>query len=50
MRSVEALLDTTTFYSPVPEGKPFAMVYRTFINFLKAASEQGFLKEFSYKH
>lgn len=50
MRSIEALLDTTTFYSPVHEGKPFAMVYRTFINFLKAASELGCLKEFAYKH
>lgn len=50
MRSVEALLDTTTFYAPVNEGKPYAMVYRTFANFLKAASDLGHLAEFAYKH
>ena len=50
MRSVEALMDSQAFLAPVPEGKPYAMVYRTFVNFLQAASELGYLKEYGYKH
>ena len=50
MRSVEALMDTTTFYAPPNEGKPYAMIHRTFINFLKAASDLGYLSEYTYKH
>jgi len=50
MRSIEALMDSQAFSQPPTEGKPFAMVYRTFINFLKAAAELGFLKEYDYKH
>ncbi|NQU11484.1 hypothetical protein HQ590_11875, partial [bacterium] len=49
MRSVEALLDSQAFQNPVPEGKPYAMVYRTFITFLKAAAELGYLKDYGYK-
>lgn len=41
MRSIEVLMDAPAFRTPVPEGKPFAMVSRTFINFLKAASQLG---------
>ena len=50
MRSVEALMDSQAFLSPVPEGKPYAMVYRTFVNFLKAAAGLGYLQEYGYKH
>jgi hypothetical protein len=50
MRSIEALLDSPAFHAPVPEGKPYAMVYRTFINFLKAAADLGLLREYAYKH
>jgi hypothetical protein len=50
MRSIEALMDSQAFRSPVPEGKPYAMVYRTFVNFLKAAAELGYLAEYGYKH
>jgi len=50
MRSVEYLMDSASFRNPVPEGKPYAMVYRTFINFLKAASDLGYLKPFGYQH
>jgi hypothetical protein len=50
MRSIEALMDSQAFSNPVPEGKPYAMVYRTFVNFLKAASELGYLKTYGYKH
>ena len=49
MRSVEGLLDSQEFRTPVHEGKPYAMVYRTFINFLKAASELGYLAEYGCK-
>jgi hypothetical protein len=50
MRSIEALMDSPAFRSPVPEGKPYAMVYRTFVNFLKAAAELGYLADYGYKH
>ena len=50
MRSVEALLDSPDYRSPVPEAKPYAKVYRTFINFLKPASELGYLKVFDYRY
>ncbi len=50
MRSVEALMDSKAFLNPTLEGKPYAMVYRTFINFLKAAAELGYLKAYGYKH
>ena len=33
------------FPLPDPDSR-----YRTFINFLKAAAELGFLKEYDYKH
>jgi len=46
----EFLRSGEEFRTPVHEGKPFAMVYRTFINFLKAASELGYLKEYDFKH
>ncbi len=50
MRSVEALLDSPDYRNPVPEAKPYAKVYRTFINFLKPASELGYLKSFDYRY
>ena len=50
MRSVEAFLDTESFRTPIHEGKPYAMVYRTFINFLKPAADMGLLAEHGYKH
>jgi len=50
MRSIEALMDSQAFLGPVPEGKWYAMVHRTFVNFLKPASDLGYLKEYGYKH
>jgi hypothetical protein len=50
MRSIEALMDSQAFADPKPERKPFAMVYRTFVNFLKAAADLGYLKGYGYKH
>lgn len=49
-RSLEALVDSQSFRVPPHEGKPFAMVYRTNINYLKFAAELGYLTEFEYKH
>lgn len=50
LRSLEALLDSPNFRTPVAEGKPFAMAYRTWINFLKAAGEKGLLKQWEYRY
>lgn len=50
MRSIEALMDSQAFFNPTPEGKPYAMIYRTFVNYLKSASELGYLAEYGYKH
>lgn len=57
LRSVEALLDSPDFHAalqfyhpPVQEAKPYAMKYRTFINYFKAAAELGCLAAYDYKH
>lgn len=49
LRSVEAMLDSEVFRTPPHEGKLFTMVYRTFVNYLKAAAELGYLEEFEFK-
>ena len=50
LRTVEVLLDSPWFRSPIPEGKPYAMVYRTYANYLKAAAALGYLRDFEYRH
>lgn len=51
LRSIEHLLDSVYFHSAplTVEGKIYAMVYRTFINYLKDASELGLLKPFEHR-
>jgi len=49
-RTLEFLVDSPAFRTPPHEGKPFAMVNRTFINYLKYAAELGYLVEYEYKH
>lgn len=48
--SLEAFLDSNHYHSPVMEGKPFAMTYRTWINFLQAASKLGLLQQWEYEY
>lgn len=50
MRSLDVFVESPEFRTPVPEGKPTAMVYRTFVNFLKAAADLGLLEEYRYRH
>lgn len=59
IRSVEALIDSPDWtYPPIDspywttparDGKPMAMLYRTFVNFLKPAAEKGYLKQLEYR-
>ena len=37
------------FRDPVPEGKPFAVAYRTWINYLGALARAGWLTNFDYQ-
>jgi hypothetical protein len=46
--SLEAMIDSDVFRSPTAEGKPFAMVYRTWVNYLRCASEQGYQSKYEY--
>ena len=50
LRSLEAMLESPGFILPTPEGKPFAMTYRTWINFLGAAARLDLLQEWEYRH
>ncbi|MFV0336934.1 MAG: hypothetical protein ACK5LK_01650, partial [Chthoniobacterales bacterium] len=54
LRGLEAFLDDnpaynhTRFHGPIPTGKPFAMAYRTWINYLAALDRCNLLKQFDY--
>jgi len=50
LRTVEVLVDCPWFRSPIGEGKPYAMIYRTYANYFKAAAALGYLKDFEYRH
>ena len=50
LRSLEAFADEGTSFGANGEGKPFAMVYRTWINYFQSAAEMGFLQEWEWKH
>jgi hypothetical protein len=47
--SLQAMIDSAVFRSPVSEGKPFAMIYRTWINYLKLAAESGYLQRWEWE-
>ncbi len=57
LRTLEAFMDGNPgcfeyildFRRPLPEGKPFAVGYRTFINYLGALHQAGMLSKFDYK-
>lgn len=57
LRSIRAFIDETPGYfgpglkfrNVVPEGKPFAMAYRTFAEFFAALDECGLLEEFEFR-
>ncbi len=51
LRSMEHLLDSAYFHSATltVEGKIYAMVYRTYINYLKPLAELGHLKAFEHQ-
>lgn len=54
LRTFRAFLDSNpgfgyqTFHTVIPEGKPFAMAYRTWITYLGALDRAGLLQEFDY--
>lgn len=48
-RSLEAMVDSDVFHHPVAEGKPYAMTYRSWINFLKNAAGLKLLDQWEYK-
>lgn len=50
LRSLEVLLESPIFQAPTNEGKPFAMMYRTWINYLAATAKTGFLKNWEYRY
>jgi hypothetical protein len=49
-RSVDALVDSMSWLAPSGEGKPYAMLYRTWINYFGALAGLGYLKEWEYRH
>jgi len=50
LHALELLVGSAEFRSPRHEGKPYAMVYRTFINYLKHVDDLEYLREFEFKH
>ena len=49
LRSLEAYVSASGLGAGQIEGKPFAMTYRTWINYLKCVAQSGHLREWEFK-